>query len=81
MDLGAVMELSSKQISDWQKAQRKKQIHTYEPVSIKSQRYVQWKFPEKGWHKLNVDASIYEGQPSFMIRMVLINEKESSLLV
>lgn len=33
-----------------------------------------WKSPMSGWVKLNVDASVKEGEPDFAIEMVIRNE-------
>lgn len=69
-DSGTTMALSLKQITEWQVAQKKIITPITEHAASVSQ-CVKWEPPDTGWYKVNVDASVFEGQPSFSIGMVL----------
>lgn len=69
------MELSSKQITEWQEAQKKIYSSAHVPHSAVSRNQVKWNPPAIGRYKLNVDASIHDGHSYFKIGMVLRNDK------
>lgn len=56
------MKLSSRQVTDWQLTQKKSHSPNPGPISAEPQDQVKWHPHDVGKYKLNVDASIYEGQ-------------------
>lgn len=72
MTTAAVVAWSRKQIRDWQLANK----HNSPAFSVRGTNQesdLKWKLPEAWCMKINVDASITEGQNSFAIGMVLRN--------
>lgn len=71
----AAVAWSSKQIKDWQEVNKKRQgarIRTNSVGNVTEQR---WKPPSRGELKINVDASIFTGERSFRIGMVIRNDQ------
>lgn len=67
------MDLSGKQIIDWQVAMTKKQEREVAGVT-RVARY-QWKTPAPGWLKLNVHDSVFSEAMSFTVGMVLRDDQ------
>lgn len=65
------VELSSKQIVEWQQAISKAQVHSVTTDCEEVNDKLNWRVPEKGWLKLNVDASIVMGESHFTIGMLI----------
>ena len=70
MTPAVAMEVGSRIVTEWVVAQEKSQVLVRE--SEGSSR-VGWQSPDAGWHKLNVDALIHEGDSFFKVGMVLRN--------
>lgn len=69
------MNISKKQISEWQETTRKKRDMNHiipKPAQVAK---IKWLPPHHGYTKLNVDASLYMGEESFTLGMVVRNEK------
>lgn len=72
----AVTMLSGmKHISDWREVNKKKtQAYTSRNQNLNQQNQT-WSPPTRGELKINVDASVFEGEDSFTIGMVLRNHQ------
>lgn len=73
LEANMVMELSSKQITEWQLANLKNQMFASQNHSRRGGQ-VKWEPPANGWVKLNVDASVKVGDSVFTVGMVIRNE-------
>lgn len=73
IEANIVMKMSLKQIKDWQEVNKMKRLSVIHsnPGAVSMDK---WRPPSAGWVKLNVDASIKEGEPDFMVEMVIKNE-------
>ena len=67
------MQWSSKQIVDWQTAQRRRGLNDRTEVPNQTQNCTRWCPPGAGELKVNVDGSVYAGQDCFSIGMVMRN--------
>lgn len=66
------MEISKRMISEWQEALKQKRMRIYPPPIIKPQpSIIKWSPPPSGKLKLNVDASVFDGESSFKFGMVI----------
>lgn len=69
------MDISRNQIVDWQTAMSRKASQNSRVVEkTKAVRITRWKPPEMGQLKLNVDASLFVGENSFSVGMLIRNE-------
>lgn len=68
------IDLSYKQIVDWQEAAKRKKECLVTSSSTVSSGVVQWQAPQPGWLKLNADASLFNAASSFTVGMVLRDE-------
>ncbi|XP_074322941.1 uncharacterized protein LOC141659906 [Apium graveolens] len=67
------VDMSSRQINSWQVANRNaKRVKPQLGQVVSS--VINWKPPDRGWLKLNVDASVKKGDSNFAIGMVIRNE-------
>ncbi|XP_074364595.1 uncharacterized protein LOC141705594 [Apium graveolens] len=71
------MEVASKMVDEWQKAQQKNQLSSNTPNRSENESQVHWEKPQGGWKKVNVDASVYDGSSSFKIGLVLRDDSGS----
>lgn len=80
MEPGIAMEASSRLISEWQATQgiEERKVPTTTPNTDKAK--AKWRSLDIGWHKLNVDASINEGQPGFQIGWALRNNEGNFII-
>lgn len=69
------MEISVKQVKDWQEAMERKASLQNNSSQHKMHSRVVWIPPAHGHSKLNVDASLYSGGSSFNIGMVIRSER------
>lgn len=69
------MEVCLKLITDWQTAQRKVDNNICLDNTKVATSKAKWSLPDTGWHKINVDASITEGEPDFQIGWALRDDK------
>ncbi|XP_074346115.1 uncharacterized protein LOC141684873 [Apium graveolens] len=69
------MQWSSRQISEWQLAQRKHCPNIRPTRSSSNQEVNKWCPPATGELKVNVDVSVYEGEDFFSIGMVMRNHQ------
>lgn len=67
----SVMQWSSKQISEWQVAQKKRRCNTLRHSSELNNVEMRWCPPAAGELKVNVDASVHTGQYHFSVGMVV----------
>ncbi|XP_074357898.1 uncharacterized protein LOC141697415 [Apium graveolens] len=70
MTPAATMSWSGKQILEWQTI-NKKSLVAGNGGNDKQVDDRKWKPPDAGYSKINIDASVYEGQHSFAVGMVL----------
>lgn len=71
----SVMEISNKMISDWQEASKQKRLRICPPPIIKPQAStIKWNPPPSGKLKLNIDASVFDGESSFKLGLVIRDE-------
>lgn len=69
------MDISGKVIKEWQSAMaRKAAINLGVKKSVPT-RCLKWKPPASGFVKINVDASVFSGDPFFTIDMLLRDER------
>lgn len=73
IDSSTIMAMSSKQIMDSQEGNQKYKVSSLRLVS-EAVKVTKWVPSDCGWVKLNVDASIIEGESSFAVGMVIRNE-------
>ena len=67
MNPTVAMEVVSRMVAEWVAAQEKSQVLM---KATEGSSRVGWKPPEAGWHKLNVDAAIHEGDSFFNVGMI-----------
>lgn len=70
-----LMEIGSKQMSEWQEAMKKKVLSLSAPPVAPDDRSWIWHPADEGCLKLNVDASVFCGEMSFMLGMVLRDDQ------
>ncbi|XP_074342424.1 uncharacterized protein LOC141679974 [Apium graveolens] len=68
------INLSSRQVHDWQEANRWRYPGLVYAVDPSKENQVVWRPPLQGQYKLNVDASLYKGEGMFTLGMVLRND-------
>lgn len=69
------MEWSNKQIKEWREVQQKKlKVNSSQASHVTEIRH-RWKAPPTGILKMNVDASVFEGSPSFSLGLVLRDDR------
>lgn len=75
-----MVNMSSKQISEWQDANKKNRNSV---VQLRSTAVIvtRWLAPDRRWLKLKVDVALQEGEGSFAIGMVLKNENGEFVMV
>lgn len=71
------MDWSSKQVSDWRLAHRKKLQNSLHLQGDKVQHVNKWNAPAEGLWKLNVDASVFDSADFFSIGMVIRDHRGS----
>lgn len=71
-----VMDISSKNIKEWQEAMERKRERCNGAKSrgVQPRKEIKWEAPQPGWLKLNVDASLVPGTGSFAVGMVARDE-------
>lgn len=73
------MDWSRKQVSEWREANKKKNKCLYNVQEKGEQHVKNWKAPEEGTIKLNVNASVFNNADFFLIGMVIRDSRGSFL--